>query len=56
MTLPRGPEHGVVQPPLYDTLAIVTRQGARVSPGVRELLADFEAHMRAVAEALDRSR
>ena len=41
---------------LYDTFAIITRAGARLSPGVRELLADLEAHMRAVAERLDRSR
>ena len=43
-------------PALHDTFAIVTRPGARLSPGVRELLAGLEAHMRAVAEALDRSR
>jgi DNA-binding transcriptional LysR family regulator len=43
-------------PPLYDTFAIITRAGARLSPGVRELLADLEAHMRAIAERLDRSR
>jgi hypothetical protein len=34
----------------------VTRTGARLSPGVRALLADLEAHMRAVAEELDRER
>jgi DNA-binding transcriptional LysR family regulator len=43
-------------PALYDTFAIITRPGARLSPGVRELLTDLEAHMRAVAEAFDRSR
>jgi DNA-binding transcriptional LysR family regulator len=43
-------------PALYDTMAIVTRPGARLSPGVRELLAGLEAHMRAVAAELDRSR
>ena len=43
-------------PALHDTFAIVTRPGTRLSPGVRELLAGLEAHMRAVAEALDRSR
>jgi DNA-binding transcriptional LysR family regulator len=43
-------------PALYDTFAIVTRAGARLSPGVRELLAALEAHMRAVAAELDRSR
>ena len=44
------------RPALYDTFAIVTRPGARLSPGVRELLGDVEAHMRAVAEQFDRSR
>jgi DNA-binding transcriptional LysR family regulator len=43
-------------PPLYDTFAIVTRTGARVSAAVRELLGELEAHMRAVAAELDRSR
>ena len=43
-------------PALYDTFAIITRPGARLSRGVRELLADLEAHMRAVADAFDRSR
>ena len=44
------------RPALYDTFAIVTRPGARLSAGVRELLGDVETHMRAVAEQLDRSR
>jgi DNA-binding transcriptional LysR family regulator len=43
-------------PALYDTFAVVTRTGARLSPGVRALLADLEPHMRAVAEELDRER
>src|ERR687893_2322100 len=43
-------------PALYDTFAIVTRRGARLTPGVRELLTDLEAHMRAVADVFDRSR
>jgi DNA-binding transcriptional LysR family regulator len=43
-------------PPLYDTFAIVTRPGARLPPGLRELLADLEDHMRAMAERFDRSR
>jgi DNA-binding transcriptional LysR family regulator len=43
-------------PPLYDTFAIITRPGARLSAGVRELLGDLEAHMRVVADELDRSR
>ena len=43
-------------PALYDTFAIITRRGARLSPSVRELLGDLEAHMRAIADELDRSR
>jgi DNA-binding transcriptional LysR family regulator len=43
-------------PTLHDTFAIISRRGARLSPGVRELLADLEVHMRAVADELDRSR
>jgi DNA-binding transcriptional LysR family regulator len=44
------------RPALFDTFAMVTRAGARLSPGVRELLAGIEAHMRAVAEEFDRVR
>ncbi|HEX6020761.1 MAG TPA: LysR family transcriptional regulator [Solirubrobacter sp.] len=44
------------RPALHDTFAIVTRVGARLSPGVRVLLSDLEAHMRAVAEEFDYSR
>lgn len=40
------------RPALHDTFAIVTRPGARLSAGVRELLGDVEAHMGAIAEAL----
>jgi DNA-binding transcriptional LysR family regulator len=39
-------------PPLYDTHAIITRRGARLTPATRELLDDLEAHMRAVADGL----
>ena len=53
---PEGLSTVSFRPALYDTFAIVTRRGARLSPGVRELLADLEAHMRAVADELDRSR
>ena len=53
---PAGLSTASFGPPLYDTFAIITRAGARLSPGVRELLADLEAHMRAIAERLDRSR
>jgi DNA-binding transcriptional LysR family regulator len=43
-------------PALFDTFAIITRPGARLSPGVRELLAELETHMRTVADEFDRSR
>ena len=53
---PEGVHTAPFSPPLHDTFAIVSRTGARVSPAVRELLAALEAHMRAVAAELDRSR
>jgi len=43
-------------PALYDTFAIITRPAARLSPGVRELIAELETHMRAVAAEFDRLR
>jgi DNA-binding transcriptional LysR family regulator len=43
-------------PALYDTFAIITRPAARLSPGVRQLIAELESHMRAVADEFDRSR
>jgi DNA-binding transcriptional LysR family regulator len=43
-------------PALFDTFAVITRQGARVSASVRGLLADLEVHMRAVADEFDRQR
>jgi DNA-binding transcriptional LysR family regulator len=43
-------------PALYDTFAIITRPGARLSPSVRELLTDLEMHMRVIADEFDRSR
>ena len=49
-TIPAGLHTAPFSPALYDTFAIVTRAGARLSPGVRVLLADLEAHMRAVAD------
>jgi DNA-binding transcriptional LysR family regulator len=49
---PGGLSTAPFSPALYDTFAVVTRP----SPGVRELLAALEAHMRAVATELDRSR
>jgi DNA-binding transcriptional LysR family regulator len=53
---PEGLSTASFRPALYDTFAIITRPGARLSSGVRELLAALEAHMRAVAAELDRSR
>jgi hypothetical protein len=41
---------------MYDTFAIVTRAGARVTAAMRELLAALETHMREVAERLVSSR
>ena len=52
---PQGLTTVSFSPALYDTFAIITRPGARLSPGVRELLTDLEAHMRAVAAAFDLS-
>jgi DNA-binding transcriptional LysR family regulator len=47
---PEGLSTVSFSPPLYDTFAIVTRPGKRLSAGVRELLTDLEAHMHAIAE------
>jgi DNA-binding transcriptional LysR family regulator len=44
------------RPALFDTFAIITRPAARLSPGVRELIAELETHMRAVADEFDRTR
>jgi len=49
---PPGLTTAPFSPALYDTFAIVTRPGARLAPGVRELLGDLELHMRAVADEL----
>jgi DNA-binding transcriptional LysR family regulator len=43
-------------PALYDTFAIISRPGARLSPGTRELIAELETHMRTVSEEFDRAR
>jgi hypothetical protein len=53
---PEGLSTASFSPALYDTFAIITRPGARLSAGVRELLGELEAHLRAVAEGFDRSR
>ena len=53
---PEGLSTASFSPALYDTFAIITRPGARLSAGARELLGELEAHMRAVADELDRSR
>jgi DNA-binding transcriptional LysR family regulator len=53
---PEGLHTAPFSPALHDTFAIITRPGARLSTGTRELLRDLEAHMLAVAAELDRSR
>jgi DNA-binding transcriptional LysR family regulator len=53
---PNGLSTAPFRPALYDTFAIITRPGARLSPAVRELLKELEAHMRSVADEFDRSR
>jgi DNA-binding transcriptional LysR family regulator len=53
---PKGLSTAPFSPALYDTFAIITRPGARLSSGVRELLTELEAHMRTVADEFDRSR
>ena len=53
---PEGLTTTPFSPALYDTFAIVTRPGARLSAGVRELLTELENHMRAVADELDEVR
>jgi DNA-binding transcriptional LysR family regulator len=53
---PDGLSTTVFSPAVYDTFAVITRPGRRLSPGVREFLADLEAHMRAFAETLDAAR
>jgi DNA-binding transcriptional LysR family regulator len=40
-------------PPLYDTFAVISRVGSRLSPGVRELLRELEAHLHAEAARQD---
>jgi DNA-binding transcriptional LysR family regulator len=53
---PAGLHTASFAPAMFDTFAVVTRSGARLSAGVRELLARLEAHMRAVADEFDRAR
>lgn len=53
---PAGLTTAPFAPALYDTFAIITRPGARLSAGTRELVADVEVHLRAVAARFDRSR
>ena len=53
---PRGLSTASFSPALYDTFAIITRPGARLSLGLRELLTDLETHMRVTADQFDRSR
>jgi DNA-binding transcriptional LysR family regulator len=53
---PQGLSTIPFSPALYDTFAVVTRPGARLSAGVRELLTELETHMRAIADEFDRLR
>jgi DNA-binding transcriptional LysR family regulator len=41
-------------PPLYDTFALITRDGSRMTEAMRELTTRVEQHMYRVAAALDR--
>jgi DNA-binding transcriptional LysR family regulator len=43
-------------PPMFDTLAHVTRKGAPLSPAMRLFVAHVEAHLAAVAEELQVNR
>jgi DNA-binding transcriptional LysR family regulator len=43
-------------PALYDTFAVISRAGSRLSPRVRQLVAAVEAHMRAAAARFDEAR
>jgi hypothetical protein len=49
---PEGLSTASFRPALFDTFAVITRPGARLSAGVRELLADLETHMRTIADEL----
>jgi DNA-binding transcriptional LysR family regulator len=49
---PRSLTSTPFRPALFDTLAVVTRRAGRLSPAARELLADLEAQLTAVAAEL----
>ncbi|WP_245971917.1 LysR family transcriptional regulator [Solirubrobacter pauli] len=53
---PDGLHTASFEPAMYDTFAVVTRTGARLSAGMRRLLDDLETHMRRVADELDERR
>ena len=53
---PEGVATASFTPALHDTFAVITRRAARLSPAARELIGGLEAHMRAVAADLDRTR
>ena len=40
-------------PPLFDTLALVTRKGAQLSPAMRLFVTDVETHLASVADELE---
>lgn len=53
---PSGLTTAPFSPAMFDTFAVITRPAARLSRGVRELLAELEAHMRDVAAGFDALR
>jgi DNA-binding transcriptional LysR family regulator len=53
---PPGLNTAPFDPPLYDTFAVVTRSGRRLSVGVREFLSNLEEHLRTVAVGFERPR
>lgn len=53
---PKGLSTASFNPALYDTFALITRSGRRLSSGVREFLTNLEGHLHAVAEGFQRRR
>ncbi|SEB66108.1 LysR family transcriptional regulator [Microbacterium hydrocarbonoxydans] len=51
---PEGLSSCSFDPPMYDTFAIITRRGVRLSPATRELVRLVVRHMRAVATPIRR--
>ena len=51
---PAGLSVAEFEPTVYETFAIATRRGARLSPATRAFIAELEAHMRALRIGLER--